>query len=284
MPESFTSIDETASYAFTYLVTWASGGVLSTPSSDLGGGQYGFDELGSVPGLPRISHESVRFSILADDAGGMNDAVDVMINRLWAIGRGKLWVSDNAGNRRWCYARIDAIPQPERSTQYVNLIPVIATFKRFSHWFDEDPMEFEGNGTRDNPVDFIVNNPGGANSYPILQIDPTGGTNQILSWRWDNLETGEWVSAEDSQPFSAAFNYRFDAENMSAYLFQSSGHDPSPGTTRYSLWDRTQYPVTQAPFMTVLPGQQTIRFEVTGATVGSSSADYYFRFYPAYIM
>ena len=74
------------------------------------GADYGHDYAGYVRWAKEVGTEEVRGMIWGSSGSNADSQFDALASKLASIGLGKLFVIDNAGSRRWCYAKLAARP------------------------------------------------------------------------------------------------------------------------------------------------------------------------------
>jgi len=136
--EKFTSISGAVSYTFPLnAYEWESVESLRTSFLESVGMDFAYDAIRNAPAPRNVADETVRFMVIGANAAAVDTIVDEMRGKLLNIGRGKLFTLDSSNVRRWCYARLAAMPDIRVSVPAMVHVPAEVQFQRFSPWFSE---------------------------------------------------------------------------------------------------------------------------------------------------
>lgn len=185
--EKFTSVSGAVSYTFPLKAyEWESVESLRTAFLESVGMDFAYDALHNAPSLRSVANETVRFLVVGADSTAVDTAVDSLRGNLLNIGRGKLYTIDGSSVRRWCYARLVAMPDVRVAVPAMVHVPAVVQFQRFSPWFSEaivagyDNIDVPGT----NPMSISVTNPGNVPAKFVairFRSDAAGGfTNPVL--------------------------------------------------------------------------------------------------------
>lgn len=193
--DKFESLDATVQVAFSSYDNQeyeAGQGYRATLESVVGA-DYGVDYAGAGRWAKDFGQEALRFVIFGSSGAAADTAFDLIAGRCAEIGEGKLWQVDQAGARRWCYAKVAGRPSYRTDVNALTNIPVAVRFLRLSDWYTETATT--GNQAITASQTFVTVTTGGnAPVYDniVLRLDSTaagGFTNPTIR----NLRTGESV-------------------------------------------------------------------------------------------
>lgn len=271
--EKFESVDTLLSYTFPgdNLEYQASQDYRASLANVIGA-DYAHDHLSAVPWTKDVGEEAVRFEIWKTTAAEADTEFDSFVGTCRRIGTGKLYALDQAGARRWCYAKLRGRPSYIVTVdQYVNM-PVEATFIRLSDWFDETATT-GSQSLSASPTTFSITNPGNARVRIglvfRLRANATGGfTDPTL----ENITTGESVTSSRDAA-SANSELRITPERMAVEYSNDNGSTYADDYTLVTLG------ATQATLIELEPGVNQMRY--TQAS-GTPNAVLEYSFYAAY--
>lgn len=99
------------------------------------GASYSYDPTGTKKWPSEMGVETVRFKLYATTPDLISAAFDTMLTTLRGVGLGKLFTTNGAGERRWCYAKLAGRPEFPTGVKLPRFPQVICTFIRMSDWF-----------------------------------------------------------------------------------------------------------------------------------------------------
>lgn len=257
----FEKADASQSVTFpTHRYEWEQSQPLRQSSVQLTGASYDYDQLEGAPALKGNGIERVRCMSSGLPAEMDDEIDDIKVIASW--GRGKAWTTGASGER-WAWARLVEMPQLSFTVENVSTYPIIMTFERYSDWYDEDPIGYEGEfAISSDPQTIAVTNPGTApvRNMIIIVKDPTA-----QPFKLTNTTTG-YVIEHDN--FSGWF--RFDT---ALNTVERSG-DSGATWDDDSMWFVRQD--GQVAMMALAPGANSIIVD------NVNSGDVIFDFYGAY--
>jgi hypothetical protein len=261
--EKFTSSDGSTTVATfpLYAFDQESTQPLRTPEERVAGAHYGFDLLGTAPGLKDDGNERLRAEVWAATPAAVDTAVGDLRSKCHRIGLGKLWAVDSAGVRRWSWARLREMIPIKWSAGDTFRVGVALDFRRQSDWYAESltSSTAAASGT------VVINNPGTAKVYTAVITLYGTYTNPVIT----NTTTG-YICQTNRDGTSANHRVRFNAET-GEILYASDG-----GTVWSDDYANYVRPSTQVHIMVLNPGNNSFTFSgVTSATIAWS-------FYAAY--
>ena len=253
------------------------------------GADYGHDYAGYGRWAKEVGTEEVRGMIWGSSGSNADSQFDALASKLASIGLGKLFVIDNAGSRRWCYAKLAARPGYQTDPNSLYNIPYVLRFLRFSDWFDTSLVS-ASSAVSANYESFVVNNTG--NAYVktgfVIQLTATaavGFSNVIIT----NVTTGEIIRWNNSARWSGAV-LRIDNSDLSVKLLPDPGLVVGDSTSftgeagvggpgvYVDAYPSAQLGSKQSGFITLKPGNNTIVIQVDGTAAYTR----YHEFYPAW--
>jgi hypothetical protein len=256
----FEKADGSTSITFpTYRYEWESTQPLLQSSVQLVGANYSFDQMGGAAPLKANGIERVRFLDVGQPANVDDDFDDLKAMMLW--GRGKVWTTGASGNR-WAWARLTEMPTISFTVENVAHFPILLLFERFSDWYDEDPVGYEGEfAIASDPQTISVVNPGNA---PVLNaiITVKGPFSGLVI---TNDDTG-YVLESSSVGAGSSDWIRFDAGRNTVEISDDSGATWTDDSANFVRTDG------QVALMVIDPGSNSFTIE------GANGADVVFEF------
>ena len=113
---------------------WDSSQDIQSGIAGVFGADFGQDLWGASPAPLDIANERLRALVANED-------VDHVRNRLYEIGRGRLWVKLHDGSSRWAWARLEELPGFGLQPRDLDDVPLIIPFLRLSSWYGETQQE-----------------------------------------------------------------------------------------------------------------------------------------------
>ena len=131
--EKFESIDASISLTFPlFRYEYEASQPVAHASAPTAGATYDFDHLGLALAPLRNGAERIRFLLVGDEDDLDNDLDDIK-SKLYLAGRGKLYLLDALGNRRWAYARIADMPGVTLTAGRHRILPVTSASSATAH-------------------------------------------------------------------------------------------------------------------------------------------------------
>lgn len=189
--DKFESLDATVQVLFSaYDNQEYEAGQSYRPTLDaIAGADYGVDYAGAGRWTKDFGQESIRFMIFGLSGANTDTAFDAIAGRCAQIGEGKLWQVDQAGARRWCYAKVAGRPSYRTDVNAYTTLAVAIRFIRLSDWYDETATAANHSLTT-NQRFVTITNPGNAPVYDGIVLSLAGVfTNPTIR----NLTTGESI-------------------------------------------------------------------------------------------
>lgn len=103
------------------------------------GGDYSWDHMAFAPWTKQPGIEPVRFLVAGGTPAALDTIVDGLVAQCINSGLGTLQTTDAAGNKRWCYAKVDERPGSLKSTEMWGYTAMTLHFRRYSNWKDLNP-------------------------------------------------------------------------------------------------------------------------------------------------
>lgn len=274
--------------------TFPDSNVLYTPRQDYRGAwapAVGADYAHLFSGtgvLPKeVGFEDVTGVIWGTSGSNADSQFDALASKCKSIGLGKLFVIDQAGARRWCYAISLGRPGYQASPDSLYNIPYSLRFARFSDWFDTS-LTSASSAVSANYESFTITNSG--NAYVktgfLLTLTATaaaGFSNVIVT----NVTTGEqirWNGTSRSVGAILAIN-NSDlsiklAPDPGLVIGDSTSYVGEGGVGGASGVYTDAYPLavlgnTQPGFITLKPGANTIVIQVDGTAAYTRAHQFY---------
>jgi len=271
IPEKFENLAGAQTYTFPVgEYEWQSSQSLRIPSVSLAGADYAYDLLLTRPGLRTVSRERITLTIQATTPTLVDTAIDNMRAGLWLPGRGKLFTIDNAGVRRWAYARPESMPATSWRAGDIFRLRVDLTFARFEDWF-KSSAESATTTAASTPKNFTVNNPGNAPVYVMtIRLRANGATGFTNPALVNNTNGYSWSSTRDAA--SANSELKVDTGRNTIKYSNDNG---SSYANDLALFTRG---ATQVAYFRLDPGDNELTY-TDGAT---PDVDIQFDFYAAY--
>lgn len=213
--------------------------------------------------------ESIRFVAAFGDAGATLDTeIDNIRSKLYRAGKGKLWTISAAADRRWCHARLGAVPgfRLEASSKFA--LPVALPFTAYSDWYNELQNTDAAFTMNEATETFSISNAGNARVYNAV-FTLTG---VFVNPRIENTTSGYVMQSTRDGTDATNSKLRFDAGSRRVEFSSDAGVTYSGD---YSNFVRQ---VGQVHLMVLDPG--TNNFSVSFGAV--PTATLLIRFYPAW--
>jgi hypothetical protein len=250
--EKFVSLSGAVSYTFPLKAyEWESVESLRTAFLESVGMDFAFDALHNAPAPRNVANETVRFIIVGANASAVDTEVDAMKAKLYNIGRGKLYTIDNAGTRRWCYARLTAMPDVRVAVPALVHVPASVQFQRFSPWFAESITTVTTAIVTTNPKTFTVTNAGNVPvkvvSFRFRSNSNTGFTNPALL---NSINSYSFSSTRDAA--SANSELKVDTEDLSVKFSADDGMSYADDFANFTIGSN------QGSFFQLEPGDNSI--------------------------
>lgn len=249
---------------------WSTRQALQNPFATISGANYGYRHQGTAPAVKAFAYESVTCSILATPGqtpADVDTAYDALKQKLWSIGRGKIFTIDSAGTRRWAYASLQAMPEMRWRAGDIFEIALVISFVRESDWYSTTLTT--GSGTMGGAV--VIANPGNAPVWnAIITIGGTY-TNPVVTNNTAviyNTAAQKYILQTNRDGTNANHRVKFDAGEDSV--------EYAPDAVTYAD-DYANFVRNQVHQMRLDPGNNSF----TGTGV-SASTTLYWSFYAAY--
>ena len=270
--EKFESVDASQSYTFPlYAYEYEPSQALRPRIAVAVGADYGLDLAGAARWPKDIAAAAVRFEMVGSSTPGALDTdIDSMMSTLLRIGLGKLFTIDNAGTRRWAYAKLDAVPQVTVRIQEWMRQPVSIHFTRLSDWFASSTTTATRTVTA-SPETFTITNPGNAPVYRAVFRFRANAAAGFTNPQLENLTNGySFSTTRDSA--SADSEVRVNTETE---VVQYSNDDGATYADDYTNFSQL---ATQAGMMLLDPGDNSMRLTCGG----TPNYDFVHTFYAPY--
>lgn len=250
------------------------GGAQAYRNSDVQvvGADYAFDNLSFNPAPKGMGVETVRFLLAKDTPTNLSAQFDSLLATIRNGGKGQLYTTDAAGDRRWCWARLDARPGAVSSVDMWQHTAVMLRFRRYSDWFGATPYS-QTFTISTNPAFFTIFNPGNAPTELAVWLLTPLGINGIPQPRIDNL-TNFWAIQNSRTVSSLAQRFKWDGSRQEA-LWSVNG-----GISYSDDWANILLGPQQASLMRLEPGTNNMRFIPMGG--GTPSLTISVTFSPAF--
>ena len=236
---------------------WESSQGLRAPSAAIAGAHYELDLLGTGLGLKSSARERLRFLIPNITVATIETDFDTLKEKIYKIGRGKLYVINAAGDtRRWAYARPLMLPSSLVRVGQPRVLTVSALeFRRDSDWFGA--AQSINQTVSASPTTWTVTNPGNAPVYNAIMRLRANGAAGFANPMIENLTNGYyWSSSRGS--ISANSELKVDAGKATV---EWSDNDGSSYADDFALFTRG---TLQVQFMKLDVGANSIRYSGSG--------------------
>jgi len=249
--EKFESLSAAVSYTFPLKAyEWESVESLRTAFLESVGMDFAYDALRNAPAPRNISNETVRFIVTAATAASVDTEVDTMKAKMLNIGRGKLFTIDGSSTRRWCYARVVAMPDVRVSVPALNHVPASIQFQRMSPWFASSITSVVTD-TATSPKTFTVTNPGNVPAKWVeirFRSDSNAGfTNPALL-----NSTNGYLFSSTRDSASSSSELKVDTEDLSVKFSTDNGASYTDDFANFTIGSN------QGSFFQLEPGDNTI--------------------------
>ena len=234
----------------------------------ISGADYAVDYAGSLPWPKAIAVERVTGMIWGASGAGADTEFDTMCQKLINTGLGKLYVKDQAGARRWCWAKLAARPGYGTDAYAFSNIPFELEFMRFSDWYGTTIVNFS-QAIAASPTTVTLSNAGNA---PVRNIEfriRSSGVGGFASPLLTNDDNGYAVGSLRTA-LSADDEIRIDTARKAIEYSQDNG------TSYVSDFSQFVMGGLQVGWFVIDAGGNDVI--VTGMTSGVFEANYY----PAY--
>jgi hypothetical protein len=252
-PEKLTSADGLRSYTFpTDDLEYEPVQGFRVADAPAVGADYAHDFLGFARWAKDVGEEAVRFSLWGDDAAAMLAAFDAALQQLINIGRGKLFTTDQAGTRRWCWAKLSERPAYSVSPDVLFKLPIALRFRRYSDWFAEAATT--GSVTvASSPYQWVITNPGNARVTTAVFRLRANSASGFTNRRLENLANAQRVdSSRDA--VSASSELKLDCERFQVLWSNDDGTNYSDDYANVTL------PAAQVSLLDLEPGDNLIKY------------------------
>lgn len=185
------------------------------------GADYAHDFAGYLPWPKQPGLEVVRCVIWGTSGVNADSQFDDLVSKCRRAGLGKLFSIDNAGTRRWCYAKLGERPLYRATQEQFFNIPVALRFVRLSDWFGAAATTGTNTVTT-SPKTVTINNPGNAPALNVqfrLRANTAGG---FTAPNLRNTENGYSIGTSRTSS-SAADEVRIDSGRMAVEYSQDDG-------------------------------------------------------------
>ncbi len=288
--EKFESSDAGQSYSFPLDdYVYSAGQSFRRSLSPAVGADYAHDHAAAAPWTKEISDERITGVIWGTSGAGADAEFDDMASTLRSIGLGKLFLKDQAGDRRWCWAKLVSRPGYGTSAVAFTNIPFTIQVTRLSDWFDASQTT-ASSAVATNYEAFTITNPGNAYVKTGLVITLTasaasGFSNVIIT----NVTTGEIIRWHGTARWSGAV-LRIDNSDLSITLLPDPGLVIGDSTSfvgeagiggpgvYVDAYQNSELGPTQPGFITLAPGDNDMVIQVDG----SAAYTRYYEFYGAW--
>lgn len=275
--EKFEGPGTATTYSYSFPLNayeWRSDGSVVGKPQDAVGMDYGYDLRNLLPSPIRSARETVRAINKQTTVALLDQDIDDMRYKLLLAGRGKLYSIDATATRRWCWARIDSLPEfTVRSGMLLHNM-VSMRFARLSDWFSTTQQTGTDNSetvTADAQT-WVVNNPGDLPAK-LMQIRLRANTAAGIINPIITNQTNGYVFGTARDSADADSEIRLDTENGAVEWSTNNGSSYSDDFANYTL------PSNQAALTFRLDrGNNTIRYNGGG----TPNLDVEFEYYPAF--
>lgn len=270
--EKFTNSGGSLSYTFPLeAYEWSSQADLRNQPATSVGLDYAYDLLRSSIAPVNLGKESIRFFIVQTTDALVDTQLDSLKSLAYRIGKGKLWTLGADGTRRWCWARLKAMPSFSVGVQNRKFQPAVLEFQRYSPWFAENITTSTSATISASPTTYVVNNPGNIPvKIPVITLTPLGAAGYVDPTIENTTNGYSFQSLRDS--VSTSSRLRFDCDRMAVEYSEDAAASWAPDWTNFNIG------VNQAEMMILEPGDNNIKY--TGG--GTPNLTIVFSFYAQY--
>ena len=213
----------------------------------------------------RVAAETFRWLAFESSEANLEAELDEMRQKLYTIGRGKLWMLNSDASRRWAYARLGDMPEVRIGPKQNWHAPVIVKFLRLSDWYSNTATVSGPTTVTTSPRTITVNNPGNAavmNAIILVEANAAAG---ITNLQIENSTNGfTFATTRDSA--AGADSLEIDGGAWSV-LFNGAND-----------FDKVTLGTAQVGIMQLEPGNNDLIF----TCAGTPNYDVTITFYPAY--
>lgn len=231
---------------------WEQTQPLVSPRTQLVGADYAYDQLGNSAAIKGIGVEVARFQLFEDSISELNSALDTIRSGCVRNGRGKLWSIEAADTLRWCWARVQSVPDIRLMPLNVTWAPVAITFDRLSDWYAEDATLVTETASA-SPTLISVSNAGNApvrNAIIELRAGSAGGFDDFTL---ESLSTGD--------SFSSARTAAGSSSRLRIHCGKRSvEYSNDAGATWAADYGNFSYGAKQVDFLRLEAGNNSLRF------------------------
>lgn len=239
---------------------------LYVPRNPLTGANYEYDLMGSGVAVKQNGFERVSFLSYSETGATVDTDIDNLRQKLRLAAKGKLYLIDSSGARRWAYARLQDMPEVSLDIDSIKAAPVALSFSRFSDWYSSS--QFSTDYTMNEASESIsVNNTGSAKVYNAVFT--------LIGTFQDPLihnTTNSYKLQSTRDGSNANHRLRFDA-GKNRVEWSTDG-----GTTYAGDWANFVRAANQVHLMVLEPGSNS--FTVTFGAVPNATLRV--TFYPAF--
>lgn len=250
------------------------------------GADYAHDYAGYGAWAKELASEKITGLIWGTSGANADTQFDEMASKLRSVGLGKLYLVDQAGARRWAYAKLTARPSYRNSSTTFYNIDVSVDVTRLSDWF-ATALTSASSAVAVNYESFVVNNAGNApvKTGLIFQLTSSAAAG-FSDVRITNVTTGESIRWRGSARWSGAvlridnsdLSVRLDADaglvvgDSTSFVGEGGVGGPDIQTDAYPL---VELGPTQGGFITLDPGNNTIVIQVDGTAAYTRYHEFY---------
>ena len=238
----------------------------------LAGQDYAYDHAGDAPWSKDVAQVAVRFELWGDTGPEVDAAFDAILGAIRNIGTGKLWSVDEAGDERWCYAKLMGRLDDRYRGEQIHHKATAMRFAKLSDWFGDTAVEISETITT-SPATVAVDNPGNGPVYWMeirIRANTSGGFSNVTIENTHPENGYTLTGTRDSA--SADDEMRIDGELQT---FEFSDDDGDTYVDDYASWTIGSEQVAAMRFE---PGGQDL--ELTCA--GTPNYDVEITFFPAW--
>lgn len=268
---AFTSHDGSTEIRFpTYGYEWESHQRFRAAEEPAVGADYAVDLFGIRAAPKEPGEERIRCYAVGESAEDLDAQVDALRATIARVGRGKLWVEDADGTRRWAWARPESLPEMTVTAANRRHVPLIVGFRRLSDWFAADPVMIHQRVTG-QMHQFTLTNPGTAIVRQIVFTLRSRKSQGFSQPTITNQLTGEMFGTSRVAA-NASHVWRVDTGRLAVEYSTNGG---SSWTNDYANFTTG---TLQVGFLRLEPGANPIQV----ASSGSPDFDLEIEFWPAW--
>ncbi len=228
--------------------------------AQVAGADYSHDFAGSAPWAKDVGIEAIRGELFGASAADVDTAFDSLVSKCRSVGRGKLYMVDGSGTRRWAWAKLTGRPSYSVHAESFFTLAYSMTFRRYSDWYATTATT--GSQLIDTASEAVtINNPGNA---PVLNAvfrlrsnSATGAVDPTMT----NTNTNNgyaWTTTRDLLAANAEIRVDCGASKV-----EYSSDDGATYADDYALFSIGE---KQVGFMRLDPGDNAIVMSVASGT------------------